>query len=47
MPDMMEAFGTVRTGMDSSRALMTRSVCVVALQRKWLAKAMDDQHIEV
>lgn len=32
MPDMMDAFGTVRTGIDSSRARITRSVCVVALR---------------
>lgn len=34
MPDRMDAFGTVRTGMESSRARMTRSVCVVALRMK-------------
>jgi hypothetical protein len=31
MADMIEALGTVWTGMESSRARRIRSVCVVAL----------------
>ena len=33
MADMMDALGILRTGILSSRARRTRSVCVVALSR--------------